>query len=319
MVFMNSGESIYMTHLKISFVCIGILALVWGNWAWADDLGGSVLRDYPTPLPLPKGRVEVGLDYLAGEAAGNDDQGDLGDMSGGRLLIDWGATRRTTLMADLAYGILEVGGEDTAVVSADLSLRRSLIQRRYGWIPSISGDVGLRVNQASEDVELTSGGTLALVDSRDATGYARLTAGRIWGRFFPNLFLEYGHSQIDGTLESTGAAGETIPSRDLSRSENYLKTGFSLLIKFPYRALLHLEYDYHRLFRGRELAQYKDDHLLKAGLNLYLTPSFSLNIGGRYAFHRQNGQIPFLYNEVTQNSFDRDFRQIQAGVTMLLF
>jgi hypothetical protein len=299
--------------------------------ALAQDLGGSVLRDYPVALTIPRGRLEISLDYLLAnpttDAVGLPNNGEkgAGDLRGLQLFANYGIQRRTTVMSAFAYRDLEFGLDSMPIISADLALKRNLILRGHGWVPILALDGGVRFDATTGgdemllDAKLDNGRSarLAIGDQQDVTPYARLTAGQIWGHFFPNLFLEYGHSVIDAKAKLSGQDSGTDFTNDLSRNEDYLKSGLSLLVKFPYVALLHLEYDYIRLFRDHDLDLVDDNQFVKADLNFYMTPSVVFNIGAGWSQHQFNGQIPFLYNAYSQNRFDQSYGFVQVGFSVL--
>ncbi|MDA8141159.1 MAG: hypothetical protein M0036_21150 [Desulfobacteraceae bacterium] len=304
------------TFALLRSISILLLLCAAAGPALAQDLGGSVLRDYPVALTLPKGRWEFSLDYLAvGEVSEN-----MADAKGLRLLIDYGLQSRTTLMSSFAYQDLDFESDKLTVLSADLLLHRNLIQNSEGWKPKLAISAGARFNTTSGGDSLTmdtmAGGIserTTVSDLQDITPYARLTAGEIWGWLFPNLFLEYGYSDIRAKAESSSAGS----SQDLSRNENYIEVGLNLLIKFPYKALLHLEYDYLHFYRGDALDQVDDNQIIKADFSFHFTPSLALTLGACYQTHALNGQIPFLYQQFSQESFKQDYRGVQVGVTIL--
>jgi hypothetical protein len=291
----------------------------------AQDLGGSVLRDYPSALTVPKERFEISLDYLTADSPKDDSKTGVGDLRGVQLLTNYGLSHHTTIMSAFTYQTLTFGLDELTLFSADLSFKRNLISHQRGWIPKLSINAGMRINMSLEgetlrmDVNPGSHETTpyAIHDLKDTTAYARFTAGKIWGRFFPHLFLEYGHSKINTKADSIATEDSSGFSSDLGRNEEYLKTGISLLIKFPYTSLLQLEYDYLKLFRNQKLDAIDDNHILKADINTYLTPSIILNLGGQYNFHHLNGRIPLLYQEFNQETFDRKYNYLKFGLTIL--
>ena len=59
------------------------------------------------------------------------------------------------------------------------------------------------------------------------------------------------------------------------------------------------------------------NNVARAEFNYHITPSFIAHLGGTW-FHRGfNGEIPLLYNEITQFGFDRDYGYVYGGVTFL--
>lgn len=166
---------------------------------------------------------------------------------------------------------------------------------------------------------------ISTADTYDVTPYLRLTGGRIYGWFFPNVYLEYGHSFIESKVDTTldqyipASLHASLPALplDLSREEDYVKAGVNLLIKLPYRALLRFDYTYYRFFRGDDLDYMDYNHTFQADLNLYLRKWIILNVGGTYYDRQLNGIIPFLYNEQTQTTFDHAYGVVHAGLTFL--
>jgi hypothetical protein len=316
---------------KVFIVQLHLLVIIlFAGWIgndiiWAQDLGGSVLRDYPSALPLPKGRFEFSCDYLTADSPDNDSQTATRALQAFRLLANYGLGRRTTIMSAWSHQNIDLGSDNLTLFSTDVSLKHNLIFRHRGFIPKVAINAGIRTDRALDEdtfsvnagADNNQTGSAAIYDLKDTTYYARLTAGQIWGRFFPHLFLEYGQNEINAKADIYANDMTLDASTDLGRSETYLKTGLSLLLKFPYTALLHLEYDYLRLFRDQKLTIIDDNHFLKADLNYYLTPSLVINLGGQYAFHQLNGRIPFLYQDVNQGTFDRKYSCLQLGFTVL--
>ena len=312
---------IFLRLVTIILAYIGAFA----GLAKAQDLGGSVLRDYPSALTVPKGRFEINFDYLTADTSEDDSQTGAGDLKGFRLLSNYGLFHHTTIMSAFTHQTLTFGLDELTIFSAELSFKRNLISRQRGWIPKLSVNAGIRTNMALDGeklrIDVNPGNNeatpAAIHDLKDTTAYVRFTAGKIWGRFFPHLFLEYGHSKINTKADFIATEDSFGFSSDLERNEDHLKSGISLLIKFPYTSLLQLEYDYLKLFRDQKLDAIDDNHILKADINTYLTPSIILNLGGQYNFHHLNGQIPFLYQEFNQESFDRKYNYLKFGLTFL--
>jgi hypothetical protein len=160
-------------------------------------------------------------------------------------------------------------------------------------------------------------------DLWDFSSYVRLTIGRNWNRFFPNLFVEYGYTEISSEVDTTFT--EYIPDEfkddlprfpiDLSRSENYVKAGMSLQIKLPFRTLFQLEYDYLKLYRGDNLDYMDNNSIIKMDISYFSTPKLVFNIGGIYFERQLNGEIPLLYNRYTQTTFDHPYGYVHIGLT----
>ena len=162
-------------------------------------------------------------------------------------------------------------------------------------------------------------------DAHDITPYIRLTAGKFFANFFPNLYIEYGHSSISSKIDSTltDYVPESLSENtlgfpiDLDRDEDYLKTGINLMVKLPLRIQVHLEYNYIRLFREDGLDYINYNHVFKADIDWFIKKWLVLNIGGVCYDRQFNGVIPFLYNEHTQTTFDHRYGMAHIGITCL--
>ena len=159
----------------------------------------------------------------------------------------------------------------------------------------------------------------------DITPFIRLTAGKRYGIFRPNLFLEYGYTSIESKLDSNVKAylPEEISNRvprlpiDLSRHENFLKAGFGFTANFPLKTTAMLEYNYIKLFRDNDLDYVDYNHVLKAEINYAVNARLFFNIGGMYYYRQFNGIMPFLYNDYSQTSFDHRYGRAHIGFTLL--
>ncbi len=160
-------------------------------------------------------------------------------------------------------------------------------------------------------------------DMQDLSTYMRLTGGWDLGRFFPNLFVEAGHTEIETIVDTT--LTEYVPAdfqdrmpafpKDLSRSENYVKAGLGLHLKLTRNLSVVLAYHHLKLYRDEGLDYMDNNNIYKVDVNYQVTPALVINMGGIY-FHRQlNGEIPFLYNQFTQTTFDHPYGYAHMGLT----
>ena len=164
---------------------------------------------------------------------------------------------------------------------------------------------------------------VSIGDLKDFSPYVRLTGGKIWGRFFPNLFIECGHTEISSNIDTT--LTEYIPENfqddlprfpiELSRSENYIKTGMGLYIKLPFKTLFQFEYDHLKLYRGDNLGYMDDNNIIKSDISYFVTPALGFHLGGIYFERQLNGEVPFLYNKYTQTTFDHPYGYAHMGLT----
>lgn len=364
-----------------------IIMLLWPREdCFGMDQNEIVMRDNPLATTLPEDRFELSLDYLSindtldifdvrdNEFADNRniDSATLGDLKGGRLLLNYGLFPRTMLMAGVAYTDMDYLGSSLETTTLDLSVRQMLIDSGQSGFPfNITIDLGVNAN-IGKDTVFTSESSINLIIDRftdenisveindqyvwfhrktdsseislgvpregkpdpdvsikemqDISPFIRLTAGEKFEHFFPNIFVEYGHTFIDSQIDSTLTAyfhdvlEDRIPDlpMDLGREENYLKLGANILVKLPWRFLVGLEYNYLKLFRDSGLDYLDYNQIVNADLYYRITDRVTLNVGGSYFERQLNGILPFLYNEYTQTTFDHKYGLVRFGVTVLL-
>lgn len=283
----------------------------------AADMGDAPLRDYSVALPLPAGRLEAGIDFLriddnidifnTREIESSDDQNDenvsyLGDMTGYRAYANYGLFSETVLHSSAISRELELGSDTLEIFSCDISAKQTLFNKKYGDLPVLAADFGLRMAFLDEPGQ----------KAKNYTPFARLTTGKMIADFFPNVFVEYGHTRIESET-GEDLSGE---SGDGDRNENQVRAGACLLFKMPYTAMMRLEYNFIRLFREDGLDGVDDNHVMKSDVNWFIDERFVLNLGFVY-YHRQfNGEIPLLYGESAQTDFGRYLRG-HVGIVFL--
>jgi hypothetical protein len=241
---------------------LGVFLLAWS--APADAEPPFLLRDYPTVLLAPKGQLEISADYLVMDSAVDifdfrEEESksvdpslrtpSLGDLNGGRLLVNYGLFSSTTLHGEYVYRDVDLSFSDFQVHSLEFSLRQGILGHPSGRGPRVTLDAGARLD-FGEDIDFDSidrinsivrridpelsvsdiGSHLvfshgdeqlfvskagrdplgiAVEDMRDHTLFIRLTAGAPFGPLFPNLFAEVGRSEIDTRV--TGNVDQYVP------------------------------------------------------------------------------------------------------------
>jgi hypothetical protein len=165
---------------------------------------------------------------------------------------------------------------------------------------------------------------VSIKDMKSYTGFLRVSAGKITGDVLSVLFMEAGASSIDTKIDSNlkqyqaykKYIGVKLPF-DLGRDERYLEIGADFFVKFPDRIVWNFRYSYKRMFRDSNLDYIKYNHIVDTEINFYVTKNFSINIGGKYMHRQFNGEIPYLYNEYTQSTFDHKYGYAKIGFTYL--
>lgn len=132
-----------------------------------DDI---VFKNYPLATTLPKNKFEISLDYLVindtldifdvrdNTFSDNSsiDSATLGDLQGGRLLLNYGLFPRTMVMAGLGYTDMDYESTALKTTRIDFALRQILMDSKHSSFPfGITMDLGVRAN-IGKDLTFTS-------------------------------------------------------------------------------------------------------------------------------------------------------------------
>jgi hypothetical protein len=166
---------------------------------------------------------------------------------------------------------------------------------------------------------------IKLKNMKDSTKYIRVTLGKTFEYFYPNMFLEYGHTDIKSEIDSNlknivpSAFTKYLPQLPISldRTEWYYKYGFSLFFRTPFKTLTSLQYSYIKINRKKSLSYMDNNHILDFKIGYFLSKRIILNFHAKYLKNQFNGEVPFLYNKYTQTTFDHQYGWVGFGVTYL--
>lgn len=304
------------------------------KYSWSMDMGDSLIKDYAVSLPIPKHRLELSLDYFRidnsldvfdvrkiNESEKNEESEKylFSDMSGFKAIVNYGLFDSSCLHSTYTYRTIEYGTGKLDINSVELSLKQNINNRPYGIMPYINIDAGFRWNRAKPPSAVSSSSW------EDKSPYMRIIAGGIFGNVFPNFFIEYGYVQINSAIKPEYALSVQTDDTgvfnsqpiDTGRNENRIRTGISLLVKFPYTAMSCFSYEYIALLRDNDMGKPDDNHLLKADVSYFLSDNFILNIGHEYYYRQFNGVIPSLFNQFSQSSHIQRYYAARIGITVL--
>ena len=241
-------------------VLIAWLTCGFSGVAGAAGLTGGPLRDYSVPYFLAPHQVEVSADYLVmnstvdifnfrdselSSVSSDLRTASMGDLNGGRLLVNYGFLDRTNLRAEYLYRDIDMGLANFKIHSGELALRQGLALPHVPEFLTLAVEGGARGSLA-EDIDFnqisdinryvrkiepgtsisetgshvvftTPDGSVyspkagkapldvTLKDMNDQTVFFRLLLGLKPAVLTPSLFLEYGHTWIDTCIDSNVA------------------------------------------------------------------------------------------------------------------
>lgn len=153
------------TAKVIQQMVIGLSVLFFSFSTFANDMGDSIIRDYPVSLTLPKNRLELSIDYLRIDDATDifdipdeiiDDvsttyhSDTLSDMSGFRTFVNYGLFDKTTIQTSFTYRDMDYGIAKMKVKTFDISWKQNIIDTHDMVEPFLSIDFGFRYDYASD-------------------------------------------------------------------------------------------------------------------------------------------------------------------------
>ncbi len=284
----------------------------------------------------------------------------LGNYEHVKLNLNFGLTYRSMLLSGIAARAIDYGSGQLYVYSYHFSLRKSfgsLVAVDIGFKGNVAEDkkfsnvneinyylhkfrpdISIEVDpnyvwfvKETENLILKYGipkeeePYFELKDLSDQTKFIRFTLGKVFGRIYPNIFLEFGKTDIDTKIDTNlknmipEAYRNKLPELpiDLSRSENYWKCGVSFFVRTPFKTLTSLEYDYVRLNRSSALGYINYNHVVKARIDYFMKKNLILSVGGKFLYRQFNGEIPFMYNKYSQTTFDHRYGWAEVGIIFL--
>lgn len=89
--------------------------------------------------------------------------------------------------------------------------------------------------------------------------------------------------------------------------------GFNVSTFFA-NLLWELNYEYSKILRGAGLEYVDFNHILHATLGRKLSENLLGFITAKYMYRQFNGEVPYLYNEYTQTTFDHNYGYVKFGL-----
>lgn len=159
-----------------------------------------------------------------------------------------------------------------------------------------------------------------LHDTEDKSYYLRLLTGFHTKSTYTDFYTGIKTTTISNAVSASQsimltAAGEgyTFPLR-YDRDEKTLFLGVNHTIDVnPW--IYELNYEYRHFLRDDGLDYINSNHIINAFLSYGVTKNFLMHGGVKIMYRQLNGEIPYLYNEETQTSYDHKYGYASFGIT----
>jgi hypothetical protein len=92
-----------------------------------------------------------------------------------------------------------------------------------------------------------------------------------------------------------------------------LFAGFSIT-KEKNGKIVEFSYEYDKFDRDDELGYIDFNHVINIGFSKVITKNLLFFVNGKLLYRQFNGEIPYLYNQYTQTSYDHKYGYTQMGI-----
>jgi hypothetical protein len=199
-------------------------------------------------------------------------------------------------------------------------------------IKNIFGYDNIRVTQKDEVYNLvaSTGQTLQLenkpyisiINTKDDSFYTRLIGSFKKEHWLFDTYVGYTKTKIRNETgssiwqEENSLLQQTLKNVDLvqKRTDDMLFLGFGIIYQINRNWYSELNYQYNRIFRDKGLNETNMNHIFDLNLIYELNDDASIFIGGKLMSNQFNGEIPYLYGEYTDTSFDHKYGFANIGI-----
>lgn len=160
---------------------------------------------------------------------------------------------------------------------------------------------------------------IVLKDTEDKSYYLRLLTGFYSKNSYTNFYTGIKTTSIKNTISTTQqvinlAATENITlPLILDRKEKTIFAGFNYTLDTN-TFIYEFNYEYAYFIRDKGLDYMKDNHIINISVAYPIAKKLLLTTGAKIMYRQLNGQIPYLYNEYTQTSYDHKYGYASFGI-----
>ncbi len=328
---------------------VSVLALAMLLLGGAGALKAAIpMLDSPMAYVLERGTAEATLtkekindtldifgvkdDIVAGLNPATFDLGALGDLDGWRTTVNFGLSDRMLLRYQGKRHDLDFGRGKLKRVGEELAMR-VVVLRETDSRPAISLEPVFRANRGSglsrTFASITAFGltitpatpvTLEFGGVKDETYALRaLFSKRLGEDALVSLWGEYGSTNVGSELKTNLNIAEIRRIVDaLEYSSHQMVLGAGGHYFFNDRLIAYGEYQHYSIDRSinSKIAGVVDTNdTFKARLSYGFSPVGWVSLEGLYFSNNLGGELPFVFNELSANRFDRVYGYVGLGVT----
>ena len=160
---------------------------------------------------------------------------------------------------------------------------------------------------------------VSMEDTSDNSFYIRALTGFYSDHQITDFYTGYKYSKIKNTISTTKEILDLAKQKGydlhkvLDRDEGMAFLGFNY--SFDSGSFIYeFNYEYDRFFRDSNLGYINYNHIINANISYALNKNTLLSLGGKIMYRQFNGEIPYLYSEYTQTTFDHKYGYARFGI-----
>jgi len=156
---------------------------------------------------------------------------------------------------------------------------------------------------------------VGLEDTSDSSIYLRAIKDLEFQNFLFDYFIGIKQTKIKNKIVANSELAKLDPTilKDLSRNEKMLLLGLNLSYSYK-KYFMELGYEYDRFKRDEGLDYIDINHILDISLGYKIYEKLTFYISGKLMSNQLNGQIPYLYNQYTQTTYDHKYGYASTGL-----
>ena len=165
---------------------------------------------------------------------------------------------------------------------------------------------------------------IELKETKDETFYGRGIISYKQNDLLMDLFAGYKQITVESFLDTSFAnepnikteleANNVNGSLSSNRDDAMFFVGFSLREKFFKRIFAEFSYQYTKMLRIDGLKYIDYNHTIDMTLTYPIKDNIAVYLGGKVMSRQLNGEIPYMYNQYTQTTFDHRYGWATTGL-----
>lgn len=156
---------------------------------------------------------------------------------------------------------------------------------------------------------------ISLTDTNDKSTYIRLLIGFYDNDSITDFYIGIKNTKVESILK---AKIDTLPSvvKSLNHTETSYFLGFNYSIS-KNKIAYEINYEYERFNRDKKLDYINYNHIIKTSISYAITRNIFITLNSKLMYRQFNGQIPYMYNQYTQTTFDHKYGYTGIGLHYL--